>query len=116
MATLSSVCLPFIALSLSWRPSPRRSRIFLRSLSILSLTIKTLDGWIPTGNEAPLAFSRWMRSMWTRNFLRYTWTTLPTCWLNLMSANTSHQAHHTKPNFTFVVCLLRCGNTGLCCR
>ncbi len=30
----------------------------------------TLDGWMPTCTEAPLAFSRWILSMWMTNFLR----------------------------------------------
>lgn len=47
MATLSSVCFP-LPLSLSWRPRARLSRIFLRSLSIFSLTMTTFEGWMPT--------------------------------------------------------------------
>lgn len=47
-AALSSVYLPFSLDRAARRPAARRSRIFFRSLSIFSFTIKHLEGWTPT--------------------------------------------------------------------
>ena len=55
------------------------SSIFFLSLSNFNFTISTLLGWMPTGTELPLAFSRWMRSIWIIHLLRYTCVTLPCC-------------------------------------
>lgn len=58
--TSSSVCFPLPAnLALLFL-----SRTFFLSLSSFSLTISTLLGWMPTLTVAPLAFSRWILSMW----------------------------------------------------
>lgn len=47
-AAVSSVYLPLSFPRAAKRPLARRSKILLRSLSILSLTIKSFEGWIPT--------------------------------------------------------------------
>merc|ERR1712209_218307 len=54
-AALSSVYFPLSLPKASARPLALRSMMFLRSLSIFSLTMTTLLGWIPTLTVAPLA-------------------------------------------------------------